>query len=65
VGFIKSLIYTGLFLAYARFGLDSCHCLQQTGPTLEGAGPNAVLCKTYSVLLCEQLIVDNPSVGPN
>ena len=33
---------------------------------LGGVGPNAVLCKTYSVLLCvlEQPRVDNSSSGP-
>jgi hypothetical protein len=32
----------------------------------QGAGTNAVLCKTCSVLMCvlEQPIVDNSSVGP-
>jgi len=32
-----------------------------TGPVLGGAGPNTVLCKTCSVLLCVQPRVDNSS----
>jgi hypothetical protein len=37
-----------------------------SGPDLRGAGTNAVLCKTCSVLMCvlEQSIIDNSSVGP-
>jgi len=39
----------------------------ETGPVLGGVRPNAVLCKTWSGLLCvlEQPRVDNSSAGPN
>jgi hypothetical protein len=38
-----------------------------TGPAFRDAEPNAVLCKTCSVLLCilEQPRIDNSSAGPN
>ena len=41
--------------------------LFQVAPALGGVEPNAVLCKTCSVLLCvlEQPRVDNCSAGPN
>jgi hypothetical protein len=42
--------------------------IQESGPALEGAGPNDVLCKSCNVLLCVlgQPKVDNSSAGlPN